>query len=260
MSDATPAGSVADDPVAQELEDARRELLDLSLRNALLNFKTLKSRGARVLDERPVHVFRLLVRESRRFSFLPRPEKDDEADDSEADDASGASLPQPDEEDDGEPGDGPAARHVDTKLQTGYTSAQLQSRLLSTSRASQRSLEEQGVDVLYLALGMLRWYDAPASNTERRAPLVMVPVELERTDVQARFRLRYTGEEIEGNPSLRAKLKGDFGLQLPNFPERLRTSTWANTSTPSPTRSTVRSAGTSTVRPSSWASSRSGRF
>lgn len=48
-----------------------------------------------------------------------------------------------------------AQRHKDNQLQTSYTSTQLQSRLLATYHAARTSMEEQGVNTLYLALGML---------------------------------------------------------------------------------------------------------
>src|SRR5277367_4802328 len=57
--------------LAAILNDVRKELLDLGLRNPLLNYRLLKSRGLEVVDERPTDVFRLLVVEGKRFSFSP---------------------------------------------------------------------------------------------------------------------------------------------------------------------------------------------
>ncbi|NBB85644.1 MAG: DUF4011 domain-containing protein, partial [Bacteroidetes bacterium] len=205
--------------VQQQLDEARKELLDLSLRNTLINYRTLKSRGLDVIDEVPAEVFRILVREGRKMSFLPAPEEETEekkepVDDEELFEEMLELLRQPEDEE-----DGPAARHVDTKLQTPYTSARLQRRLLNTFYKARTFIEERGVNVLYLALGMLEWYEAPQSDTTRHAPLILVPVELTRTSVQARFRLIYSGEDIGDNLSLQAKLKAEFGLQLPELPD-----------------------------------------
>ena len=49
---------------------------------------------------------------------------------------------------------------------------------------------------LYLALGMLEWYESEASEKPRRAPLILIPVELSRTSVRASFRIQYTEEDI----------------------------------------------------------------
>jgi hypothetical protein len=150
-----------------------------------------------------------LVRERRAMSFEAAPEESG----SEPQDDS--LLSQPGDED-GE--GGPAARHVDLRLQTNLTSARLQSRLLKTERDARTFVEEQDVNILYLALGMLRWYEAPTSQESRRAPLILVPVELERSNVRERFRLRYTEEDIRDNLSLMSKLKLEFGVNLPGMP------------------------------------------
>jgi hypothetical protein len=43
------------------LESVRRDLLDLGLRNTLLNYRPLRSKGVDVIDEDPVEVFRILL-------------------------------------------------------------------------------------------------------------------------------------------------------------------------------------------------------
>jgi Protein of unknown function (DUF4011) len=46
-----------------------------------------------------------------------------------------------------------ARRHANTKLQTALTSYGLQTRLLALYRDAQLIMEEQGVNILYLAFG-----------------------------------------------------------------------------------------------------------
>ncbi|MDA2933977.1 DUF3320 domain-containing protein [Acidobacteria bacterium AH-259-D05] len=199
------------DEVRKRLETARQDLLDLSLRNTLINFRMLKSKGLEIIDELPIEIYRHLVQEERAMSFLPAKE---ETSGQPSEEKLLFLIDQPDEDD-----SKTAARHRDDKLQTPYTSVQLQRRLLNTYRAARSSIEEQGVNTLYLALGLLNWYEAEASSLERKAPLILIPVELYRTDVQSRFRLRFTGEEIGKNLSLQAKLKQEFGIDLPNVLE-----------------------------------------
>ncbi|MGV3505262.1 MAG: DUF3320 domain-containing protein [Adhaeribacter sp.] len=199
------------DPISRKLEAARRELLDLSLRNPLLNYRPLKSRGLEVVQELPTQVFRLLVREGKAMSFLP---------------ASPAALAQ---EPAGEPADELpglpgqelvlAPAQTDSRLQTRETPARLQARLLDTYHSARLFMEEQGINILYLALGTLSWYEAGNSGEARQAPLILVPVELERTSAREQFQLRYTGGEIATNLSLLARMKADFGLVLPELPD-----------------------------------------
>ncbi len=114
---------------------------------------------------------------------------------------------------------GAAARHVDEHLQTPYTDTVLQRRLFATSHAARVHLEERGVNVLYLALGMLHWYEAKESQEVRRAPLVLVPVELQRRSVSSRFKVVHNGTPIGENLCLRLKLKQEFGVDLPSLTE-----------------------------------------
>jgi very-short-patch-repair endonuclease len=79
-------------------------------------------------------------------------------------------------------------------------------------------MEEQGVNILYIALGQLKWFERDQPDTPRYAPLVLVPVELHRDSVADRFHLHWREEDIEENLSLEAKLKADFGITLPEFP------------------------------------------
>ena len=193
--------------VATRLEAARRELLDLGLRNPLLNYRLLRSRGLEVADELPAEVFRILVQEGRTMSFLPASE-----------DGGGDNLGQPEGEEPDQPS-GTAEPHTDTRLQTGHSSAELQARLLSTHHLANTFVQEQGVNTLFLALGMVNWYESDSSQEARRAPLMLIPVELQRTNVRDRFHLQHTGDDIGENLSLREKARTEFGLTLPELPE-----------------------------------------
>ena len=185
-----------------KLDIARSELLDLTRRNPLINYKLLKARGVEIVDESPPDVYQILVQDGKTMSFLPK--HDPEAD----------PLLLFEDEEEYDPD-----RYTDTKLQTNYLSTELQRRLLNTYYTARTAIEEQGVTTLYLALGMLEWYESESSNILRRAPLTLIPVGLDRTSVRANFRVQYTGEEIGTNLSLQEKLKTEFGIQLPNLPE-----------------------------------------
>lgn len=201
--------------VLRKLEASRRDLLDLGLRNPLINFRKLK-RGVEVVDERSLEVHRILVDEKRAMSLVAMSKKQAEAmttDEEHGTDEIEAQLA----DDEGDANEGPALRHVDTQLQTRLTSEQLNVRLLRIHALARTAIEETGVNTLYIALGFLRWYEAESSQDPRMAPLVVVPVELERSDARERYKLKWTEEDVGTNLSLQAKLKADFGLDLPDI-------------------------------------------
>jgi len=190
------------------LESARKELLDLGLRNPLINYRLLRTRGLDVVDEVPAEVYRLLAAEGKAMSFLPVPDQG-------TGEVTADNLGQPLEE---ETDDGLAARHTDSRLQTALSSQELQSRLLSTYHLANTFIQEQGVNTLFLALGMLTWREGD-SVEPRKAPLVLLPVALDRTNVRTRFQLRHTGDDPGDNLSLRERLRNEFGVELPELPD-----------------------------------------
>lgn len=226
--------------VSSNLERARRELIDQGLRNPLINYRVLRSKGLEIIDERSPEIFQLLVVAGKQLDFLSDPSKDLETADFELteralpakwfnprfafevfflmryeikDGADDLELGQPDEARFGlDP-----SRHTDQHLQTPYSTKELQKRLLETNDTARVYIEEQGVNLLYLTLGELIWYEDDNSLNHHRAPLILIPVELSRKSVDSRFKVKYTEGGIGGNVSLREKLKSDFRMQLPEL-------------------------------------------
>ncbi|MCG3179257.1 MAG: hypothetical protein BIFFINMI_01591 [Phycisphaerae bacterium] len=219
-ADTAPPDAADASPIAARLMAARRDLLDVSNRNRLLNTprRRNRSRSVEIVAERSAQVFSMLVAEDKAMGFLPAEEPPADA----PPDAGGqppSLLPQPEADEFDEAG---VARQTDTSdamLQTTLTSEALQKRLLSTYYDARTAEEEQGVGILYLALGFLKWLESETSDREFFAPLLLIPVALERQAANTRFRLRYTGEEVATNLSLAAKLKSDFNVDLPEVPD-----------------------------------------
>ena len=197
----------------------REQLVDVSKRNRLTNAPVGKGRSRQldVEDELSDEVFDILCLQGKTMTFEPQRDGSRGAAgeaEFDADEAAERVFVPGDEEP-----SGPAARRVDTKLQTRLTGEALQKRLLTLYREAQTIEEEQGVSVLFLVLGFLRWYESASSGIERFAPLILLPVDLRRDSVRGRFKLALRDEDMDPNLSLRAMLKADFDLALPDFPE-----------------------------------------
>ena len=193
--------------IKNEIGKARKELLDLSLRNPLLNFRESKSRGIRIVGRTAKEVFSTLVRKRRAMTVTAQEEE-------AAPETALATKRKP--ESAGRKRSGQPARGTrKEKLETPYQSSGLETRLRNTLRFAEASLEEQGVNILYVALGMLRWHEAEASREARCAPLILAPARLEHERAGNSFTLRFAEEEIAANLSLDQKLRQDFGIRLP---------------------------------------------
>lgn len=214
--------------ISQKLQSSRKELLDIGLRNTMLNFrKTAKT--LIVVDELSEEVFNILYRQEKGMTFAPMARqriaemaKLSAADGIDADSAEDEQLLHEldgvdwsSSAEDGAVGEsGRARRHVDSRLQTALEDERLFLQLLKIHTEAKGFIEEQGVNTLFLALGFLHWYEDDSSANVRKAPLVLLPVSLERSGAKDAFTLKYSGDDLVENLSLVAKLKTDFGLDL----------------------------------------------
>ena len=93
-------------------------------------------------------------------------------------------------------------------------------RLTDLFRTARLSFEEGGANVLFLCLGFLKWQPQDGVGPYR-APLVLVPVQLERKSVRSGFRLALHEDEVRFNPTLLQMLRRDFELRIPELDDDL---------------------------------------
>jgi hypothetical protein len=196
----------------------RKALLDLGTRNRLINIplRTKNIQAIEIIDEKSSEVFRLLG-ESKRFTLLAaKVEAIEGQPPSVPDDESSGSIAQQFHAGDGNE-TGSRARHSDTRLQTKLSSEVLQKRLLDIWYDARTLEEEQGVNILYFAFGLLKWFEDDKSDVERFAPLVLLPVRIERSSAADRFHLASRAEPPSTNLSLQAKMDGEFCIKIEDF-------------------------------------------
>ncbi|RQO59361.1 DUF3320 domain-containing protein [Paucibacter sp. KBW04] len=223
--------------ISTKLQASRKELLDIGLRNNLVSFKKT-AKNLALIQADAGEVFKAVYEEEKALSFFAAEPK-------RADSKTAKGLGTEEETGEDELGSsdlellselsqaraldgtvGLAGDEASTKgrskaskvrLLTALDEERLFLQLLKMRAEAQSFVEEQGVNVLYLALGFLHWYESDSSEEARRAPLVMVPVRLVRGSALEPFKLEYTGDELVVNLSLEAKLKADFDIRLPAF-------------------------------------------
>lgn len=192
--------------VQAALEKLSEKLLDMTLRNRALNFRLRKAQGVSITDANLSEVFRLLVQDKESLTFhATQPEDDEDADELTVPVAAYAEH----KEEALEP----------TVLKAPYKPSILNKRLLGSYRATRLFLQEQGFSPLYLAFGMLNWFESPASEVKLQAPLLLVPVTLTRANVRSGFKIKLANDELLVNLSLQEKLKRDFSIDEKDFPE-----------------------------------------
>src|SRR5579884_1336260 len=113
-----------------------------------------------------------------------------------------------------------ARRYHDSKIQALFFAEDLE-RKLSALRDAARVLEKDaGYNALYCAFGFLEYYESDQSDQKRVAPLVFVPVTLDRQLVEHRYVyfIQTRNEDIQVNVAL-AELLKQMAVTLPAWVE-----------------------------------------
>jgi len=214
----------------------RTRLLDLSKRNRGLNFKPTKVSTVTIVDEQPAEVYRHLCIEAKPMRFGPLLRSTGRRNAQPTEEASSLTVSVTVDGDAWEDPDGADEsrsleldfapydpetlddRHRDDVLQVQATPEALDKSLRRLDDLSRATLEEQGVNVLFLALGMLHYTESADSEDVLRAPLLMVPVRLSRRSARSGYLVEATDEEPMVNPALAEYLRREFGVTLPELP------------------------------------------
>jgi hypothetical protein len=177
------------------------------------------------------HIFDYLVRQGKQMTFLPLMEDPEPADEDSDERLPFASM------DDGRttaPDDDTSlARQAkkngreerrEHELQTGLEADLLETRLRRMRSDAVSFIQETGNNHLFLALGFLRWKERADATESHDAPLILIPVEVDKGTLSRKaqryvYKIRHTGEDLVPNWSLREKLRHDHNLILPMFNE-----------------------------------------
>lgn len=199
-------------PKADKILYWQRQLLDLSLRNSLLNYK-FERKGIPLITPEISHLEDTLV-EGDQLSILHKPrELNENIRDFLFYDSQNGN------------------RYIDdliksdfqhSRLRSMLSESELKKKLIDLYRKAKREMEESGANTLYVALGFLKWYESPTSDVARYAPILLLPIDLIRKSVQTGYSIQARDEEIQINISLIEMLKQRFGIDgshLYNIPK-----------------------------------------
>lgn len=188
----------------KRLERWSGELLDISLRNKLVN---VRIQNVIQLCSVDVGALEDCLAEGAKLQILSKPDifSDSSPRSSDAHEAQT-----------GKQGDVELAERYlkENCLLSPLDSVGLGKRLKKFARELRQGLEEGGIHTLYIAIGMLSWYETKRSTKERLAPLILVPVTLKRKNARQPYRLTLADEEPVFNHTLLEMLRHKFGLRI----------------------------------------------
>jgi len=178
------------DRVAQKIETWKKGLLDLSMRNRLINYRSGKTSSLKVVSPSLESIFEMVAIKEKRVSFkaIPASDEGDQISDRPVELRNGEILSDREEKD--------------------------MNLVLNRLRLKARtSYEEMGINTLYMAFGFLKWNEMSGAKSSLLSPLLLVPITIERESVASPYIAKMIDEEIVLNPTLCEKLE-EFGLDL----------------------------------------------
>ncbi len=241
-------------PVARKLKNWQAQLLDLSRANRLLYFRLDRGSSIPITQPEPAELFQQLVTRGKQLIFPLADEQTlfdlDQADATDPDpgtppsdtavapapgandlaaprpvDSAGDDRPvdvssfAPDDSSKPALSETPRSRkRITTEMSTLLSDERLSRALYNLRARSRAALEEQGVNVLYVAIGLLHWID-PTTDELIQSPLLLVPASLNRAALQKPYTLSMFEDDLVLNPTLTHKLDSDFAIHLPEVPD-----------------------------------------
>ena len=193
---------------AERIELWKRKLLDLSKRNRLINLRP-SATAIPIFCPDPARLEDRIAA-GRRITIIPPPER------LVADTAPDAELRLL------QTGDDLAEQTARDALDRDQIIANVDSRTLERGvlelfRKAKADLEEGGSNTLFLAFGSLKWRPAGETTRSYRAPLILLPVRLERRSAASKPYLTNHDDDAVFNLTLLELLRQDFDISLPEF-------------------------------------------
>lgn len=188
--------------IEKRIEIWKDSLLDPGKRNRLLNYKKTKRSNISIVEPEFMDIYKRIVVNEEKLTFKA-----------------------------------PISRNTDKKMydvlsllsvmsepitvvrgdiKTEVSNEECKKTLKNLRDKSKLSLDEQGINILYLVCGFLRWRDK-CYNSWLLSPLILVPVSIEVEAIHAPYMLKLYDDEIVLNPTLAFILEKDYGVTLPAF-------------------------------------------
>ncbi|MBQ4826907.1 DUF3320 domain-containing protein [Leisingera sp. HS039] len=182
----------------------QRKLLDLSLRNRLLNFRDTKQTIPFICPD--VSSLEDQLADGKKFKALALKDEDPVG----QRDLLTKDEPKLLEE---------VARDAFSKRQLAVPlrGKDTNNRLLALFRKAKSDMQEGGTNTLFLAAGFLRWKKAETDTRSYRAPLLLIPVKISRRSAQSDFIIEHHEDDVRLNATLLEFLKRDFDLHIPEL-------------------------------------------
>ena len=196
----------APDTPETRLDHWRRKLLDLTKRNRLLNLRPTKT-AIKLVCPDPAELEDKLA-DSQKITVIPKETLSGEQggrDEELFKKRTGADYLREF-----------AKRSMERNQIVADSEARdLERGMIELYRKSHADIREGGANTLFLAIGVLRWRQSEDDPKSYRAPLLLIPVKLERKSARSKVKIIHHDDEPVFNMTLLEMLRQDFEVEIP---------------------------------------------
>ena len=188
----------------RKIERWKRELLDTSKRNRMINYRETKRMTLKILEPAAKELFNRLALSEKALTFQRPISKD-----TDLRTYSIIALM--------ETLSYTLNVHVGD-IKTVGTIIEREKTLKNLRSKAKLAQEEQGTNILYLCFGFIYWREQNKENSPWfKAPLLLMPVSLGLKSLNAPYTLSRYDDEIEVNPTLEYLFSTEYNINLPKF-------------------------------------------
>jgi very-short-patch-repair endonuclease len=188
----------------QKVEFWKNQLLDLSKRNKMINYRATKRATLKIIEPGFTELFNRLSSSDKELTFQRPIDRD-----SDLRTFSTLALL--------ETLAYPIAVQVG-EVKTEGTLLERRNALSNLRSKSKLARDEQGTNILYLCFGFIEWQEVHSAEAQwLKSPVLMMPVSLKLESIKAPFTLLRYDDDIEVNPTLDYLFNARYSIDLPTF-------------------------------------------
>lgn len=175
-----------------KIEQWERKLLDFSMRNLLINVRPRSSMIPLLIND--IYCFEDSISEENEYEIVPRPSEWDAHGINAFDFESLSKF-------------GPYSQILEdnikrNKISSWWPEKEFNKLITKLYRSAKESMEENGANTLYLALGVLKFFETKSKAKPRYAPLILIPISFIRKASNKGLVIRKRDDDAEVNFTL----------------------------------------------------------
>ncbi|MCL2061841.1 MAG: DUF3320 domain-containing protein [Firmicutes bacterium] len=194
-------GNLESTGLKDRLEKWQRDLLDITLRNPLINYRINRA-GVPMLNF-DVEAVEKAFAEGKSLQIAPTPKELGR----QITDITNLSV-----ENDPQLTNILKNDLASGSLRSALKEEDLVKRLTTLFRQDREAMEESGANLMYLALGFLKWREADKPNVDRFAPILLLPMEITRRSANSGYQITLREDEYQPNLSLIEMLRVNYKI------------------------------------------------